>query len=240
MLAASTPATRKHDPDAERIEAVGTNYDTVQEIISESTSDEFGGIQTKVEGARDVSEHGIPAVIAKSTEPDIPHKDRYRQARGPYSSPSTVCVMTETDIERDVDEAQTAALELAKLSDAEQAGALHEIADAIEARTDESSRKTRDVNEGERLLEEGEYTQALVDRLKLSESKIESIAEMVRSVAGQDDPLGKTLSARELDETSELYKIAVPIGVVGTVFESRPTRSSRSPRSRSDRGTRSF
>lgn len=61
----------KHDPDAERIEAVGTNYDTVQEIISESTSDEFGGIQTKVEGARDVSEHGIPAVIAKSTEPDI-------------------------------------------------------------------------------------------------------------------------------------------------------------------------
>jgi len=45
---------------------------------------------------------------------------------------------------------------------------------------------------------------------------------MVRSVAGQDDPLGKTLSARELDEDLELYKIAVPIGVVGTVFESRP------------------
>ncbi|PGF16747.1 glutamate 5-kinase [Natrinema sp. CBA1119] len=61
----------KHDSDAERIEAVGTNYDTVQEIISESTSDGFGGIQTKVEGARDVSEHGIPAVIAKSTEPDV-------------------------------------------------------------------------------------------------------------------------------------------------------------------------
>ncbi|MFC6766258.1 glutamate 5-kinase [Natrinema soli] len=61
----------KRDPDAERIEAVGTNYDTVQEIISESTSDGFGGIQTKVEGARDVSEHGTPAVIAKSTEPDI-------------------------------------------------------------------------------------------------------------------------------------------------------------------------
>ncbi|MFB1065456.1 glutamate-5-semialdehyde dehydrogenase [Natrinema sp. H-ect4] len=131
--------------------------------------------------------------------------------------------MTETDIERDVDEAQTAALELAKLSDAERSGALHEIADAIEARTDEIlAENERDVNEGERLLEEGEYTQALVDRLKLSESKIESIADMVRSVAGQDDPLGKTLSARELDEDLELYKVAVPIGVVGTVFESRP------------------
>lgn len=61
----------KEDDDAERIEAVGRNYDTVQEIISETTSDGFGGIQTKVEGARDVSEHGIPAVIAKSTAPDI-------------------------------------------------------------------------------------------------------------------------------------------------------------------------
>ncbi|MDF9744317.1 glutamate 5-kinase [Natrinema salsiterrestre] len=61
----------KENPEAERIEAVGRNYDTVQDIISESTTDGFGGIQTKVEGARDVSEHGVPAVIAKSTEPDV-------------------------------------------------------------------------------------------------------------------------------------------------------------------------
>ncbi|MFA9417762.1 glutamate 5-kinase [Natrinema sp. HArc-T2] len=64
----------KRNDDAERIEAVGTNYDTVQDIISETTSEGFGGIQTKVEGARDVSEHGTPAVIAKSTEPDVLEK----------------------------------------------------------------------------------------------------------------------------------------------------------------------
>ncbi|TMT87407.1 glutamate 5-kinase [Haloterrigena sp. H1] len=64
----------KRDDDAERIEAVGANYDQVQEIISETTSEGFGGIQTKVEGARDVSEHGTPAVIAKSTEPDVLEK----------------------------------------------------------------------------------------------------------------------------------------------------------------------
>ncbi|ELY86696.1 glutamate-5-semialdehyde dehydrogenase [Natrinema altunense] len=131
--------------------------------------------------------------------------------------------MTETDIEADVEEAQHAALELAKLSDEERTAALHEIADAIEARTDEIlAENETDVEEGERLLEAGEYTQALVDRLKLSASKVESIAEMVRSVAEQDDPLGRTLSARELDDDLELYKVAVPIGVVGTVFESRP------------------
>ncbi len=131
--------------------------------------------------------------------------------------------MTETDIEADVEEAQHAALELAKLSDEERTAALHEIADAIEARTDEIlAENETDVEEGERLLEAGEYTQALVDRLKLSASKVESIAEMVHSVAEQDDPLGRTLSARELDDDLELYKVAVPIGVVGTVFESRP------------------
>jgi glutamate 5-kinase len=64
----------KEDDDAERIEAVGTNYDEVQRIVDETTSDGFGGIQTKVEGARDVSEHGVPAIIAKSTAPDILEK----------------------------------------------------------------------------------------------------------------------------------------------------------------------
>ena len=64
----------KRDPDAERIEAVGRNYDEVEAIIEESSTSVFGGIQTKVQGARKVSEHGTPAVIAKSTEPDVLEK----------------------------------------------------------------------------------------------------------------------------------------------------------------------
>jgi glutamate 5-kinase len=64
----------KEDPDAERIEAVGDNYDEVASIIDESSTDEFGGIRTKVQGARDVSEHGTPAIIAQSTEPDVLEK----------------------------------------------------------------------------------------------------------------------------------------------------------------------
>jgi len=64
----------KSDGDAELIEAVGENYAQVQEIVDESASESFGGIQTKVSGARTVSEHGTPAVIAKSTEPDVLEK----------------------------------------------------------------------------------------------------------------------------------------------------------------------
>jgi glutamate 5-kinase len=61
----------KENPDAERIEAVGTNYEAVRKLVNDSTTASFGGIRTKVEGARDVSERGIPAIIAGSAEPDV-------------------------------------------------------------------------------------------------------------------------------------------------------------------------
>jgi glutamate-5-semialdehyde dehydrogenase len=131
--------------------------------------------------------------------------------------------MTEQATERKVAEAQTAALELAKLDDDERSDALHAVADALLENEDRIlDANERDVTEGEELLDAGEYSQALVDRLKLSPSKLEDIASMVRSVAEQDDPLGRTLSARRLDDGLELYKVGVPIGVIGTVFESRP------------------
>ncbi|WP_254830679.1 glutamate-5-semialdehyde dehydrogenase [Haloglomus salinum] len=119
--------------------------------------------------------------------------------------------------------AERAALELATLSDEARSEALQDIADAIDANRDRIlEANERDVAEAETLLEQGEYTQALVDRLKLSDSKLDSIIEMVRSVAGQEDPLGRTLSARHLDDDLDLYKVSVPIGVVAAVFESRP------------------
>ncbi|WP_248896736.1 glutamate-5-semialdehyde dehydrogenase [Haloplanus halobius] len=131
--------------------------------------------------------------------------------------------MTEQTTEAKVAEAQTAALDLANVSDETRRAALHDIADAIEANTETILEANEDdVAEAEAMLEAGEYSRALVDRLELSASKLESIAEMVRSVAAQDDPLGKTLASRRLDDGLELYKLSVPIGVIGTVFESRP------------------
>ena len=61
----------KEDPTAERIEAVGRNYAEVEAIVDESATGQFGGIRTKVQGARTVSEHGTPAIIARSTDEDV-------------------------------------------------------------------------------------------------------------------------------------------------------------------------
>lgn len=128
-----------------------------------------------------------------------------------------------TDAERKAKEAESAALELSNVSDGDKSEALESIADEIEAREDELlEANARDVEEAEEMLERGEYTQALVDRLKLDSAKVSGIADMVRGVAEQDDPVGETLAARELDEGLTLYKVSVPIGVVGSVFESRP------------------
>jgi glutamate-5-semialdehyde dehydrogenase len=132
-----------------------------------------------------------------------------------------------TDVEADTDElarrAERAALRLANADEATRDEALRSIADAIREREEEIlAANASDVEAAEAMLADGEYTQALVDRLKLDATKVEEIASMVESVAEQDDPLGETLAARELDEDLELYRVAVPIGVVATVFESRP------------------
>jgi glutamate-5-semialdehyde dehydrogenase len=134
---------------------------------------------------------------------------------------------TDADLEADTDElarrAERAALRLANADEATRNEALRSIADAIREREAEIlEANAADVEAAEAMLADGEYTQALVDRLKLDATKVEEIASMVESVAEQDDPLGETLAARELDEDLELYRIAVPIGVVATVFESRP------------------
>jgi len=127
------------------------------------------------------------------------------------------------DTDAQVTAAGRAALRLANVGAADRDAALESIAGAIREREAEIlEANAEDVAEAEAMLERGEYTQALVDRLQLDSAKLDDIASMVESVAEQDDPLGATLSARELDDGLELYRVAVPIGVVATVFESRP------------------
>ena len=88
-----------------------------------------------------------------------------------------------------------------------------------------------DRNRG-RILEENRKDQeqarktglkdSLFKRLVLTDQKIDQIVESVRDVARLEDPVGKTLLARELDKGLVLRKTTVPIGVIGVIFESRP------------------
>ena len=70
--------------------------------------------------------------------------------------------------------------------------------------------------------EQDNISKALLKRLRFDENKINEVCTGIDSLIKLDDPVGKTISATELDEKLELYKVSCPIGVVGVIFESRP------------------
>ncbi|HDZ21357.1 hypothetical protein LCGC14_0432030 [marine sediment metagenome] len=65
-------------------------------------------------------------------------------------------------------------------------------------------------------------TDAMVDRLTLTDKRIEGMATALEQIAAQDDPVGKTISATNRPNGLRVEKRRVPIGVVGIIFESRP------------------
>ena len=62
----------------------------------------------------------------------------------------------------------------------------------------------------------------LLKRLKFDGEKIAEAVEGIRSLIGLPEPVGRTLSARQLDDGLTLYQVSCPIGVIGVIFESRP------------------
>jgi glutamate-5-semialdehyde dehydrogenase len=65
-------------------------------------------------------------------------------------------------------------------------------------------------------------TQALRDRLTLTEDRIAAMADGVLVVAALEDPIGEELESKSLESGLELRKVRVPLGVVAVVYEARP------------------
>ena len=78
-------------------------------------------------------------------------------------------------------------------------------------------------------LENGEksgLTASLLDRLRLSEERINGMADGVRQVAALPDPVGRVLDGRTLKNGLQIEKVTVPMGVIGIIFEARPNVTS--------------
>ncbi len=69
-------------------------------------------------------------------------------------------------------------------------------------------------------------SQALLDRLRLTESRVEAMASALEEVAGAPDPVGRILSGGVRPNGLLIEKISVPLGVVGIIFEARPNVAS--------------
>jgi glutamate-5-semialdehyde dehydrogenase len=62
----------------------------------------------------------------------------------------------------------------------------------------------------------------MLDRLMLSESRLEAIAQDVLAVAALPDPVGEVFDMRTLPNGLQLSRKRVPLGVIGAIYESRP------------------
>lgn len=73
-----------------------------------------------------------------------------------------------------------------------------------------------------KAAEEKGVKQSLIDRLRLTQQRIEDMAEGLRQVAGLDDPIGEVLSMKNRPNGLRIGTKRVPLGVAGIIYESRP------------------
>jgi glutamate-5-semialdehyde dehydrogenase len=119
--------------------------------------------------------------------------------------------------------ARTASRALARLSAESRNEALLAAAQAIEnAGRLILEANERDCSAAQQLVTAGKMSSAMFARLRVKEQGIQQMATQSREVARLEDPLGRLLSATQLDDGLVLHKESCPIGVIGVVFESRP------------------
>ncbi len=115
--------------------------------------------------------------------------------------------------------ARQAAAELAPLPRRAKDAALHAIADALVARSEEIV--TANAGDVAQARAAG-TSEAMIDRLSLTADRIAAIAAAVRHVASLPDPVGESVRGYTLPNGLELRQVRVPLGVVGIIYEGRP------------------
>ena len=124
-----------------------------------------------------------------------------------------------TDLIQMGKDAKQAAFLLSQLSHTEKNRALQIIAEQLE------QQQVHILAENARDIEEAKQnglSDALIDRLLLTESRIKAIANDVRHVISLADPVGKLIDGGVLDSGLKLERVRVPLGVIGTIYEARP------------------
>lgn len=133
------------------------------------------------------------------------------------SSPES---LAPADLARSLGErALAAARQLAVVPTERKNAALLDLADRIESATAEVvAANARDLEAGAANGLSG----AMLDRLRLTPSRLTALAVSVREVAALPDPVGETLDESRRPNGLKVKRVRVPLGVIGIVYESRP------------------
>ncbi len=112
-----------------------------------------------------------------------------------------------------------ASRQAAILTQTQKNAALAAMAEALLQKKQEIlSANAQDIQEGRAAG----LSESLLDRLALSESRVEDMASSVLQVAALEDPIGKVDRGFVTANGLQIYKVRVPLGVCGIIYEARP------------------
>ncbi len=139
------------------------------------------------------------------------------------NQPSAEAPHVEPDVDRLVLDAaaraKSAATSLAVATTATKDAALHAMADGLE----EAVAEILEANALDVARARAEGTpEPTVDRLALTQGRVEAMARGLREVAGLADPVGEVIRGSTLANGLELRQVRVPFGVVAIIYEARP------------------
>lgn len=115
-----------------------------------------------------------------------------------------------------LEQTHLAASSVRRLSDADKKALLNRLADLVE------ENQTAILAANQIDLDKKDDADPKKDRLMLNPARLKAIADSIRDVANLPSPAGQVLAERTLPNGILLRKVAVPLGVVGIIYESRP------------------
>ncbi|MBW2575686.1 MAG: glutamate-5-semialdehyde dehydrogenase [Deltaproteobacteria bacterium] len=116
-------------------------------------------------------------------------------------------------------EARAASKEIARCPSNKKNEVLLKIADKIEA----LAVYVREENQKDlAMAKEMGLSDAMIDRLTVTDATVKSMAKGLREVSQLNDPVGSTSRAWMRPNGLEVYKMRIPLGVIGIIYESRP------------------
>ena len=124
-----------------------------------------------------------------------------------------------TQIKNLAHEARKAATRMAGLSSATKNELLERMATALEQQRSELQQQNDlDVREARA----NKLAPAMIDRLILTDERIDAMAQGLREVAALPDPVGEVTSMWRRPSDIQVGRMRIPLGVIGIIFESRP------------------
>lgn len=77
-----------------------------------------------------------------------------------------------------------------------------------------------------KLAKQLDLSSAMQDRLYLNDSRIQDMANAIRQIASQTEPVGRVLDGWLTKDNLNIQKVSIPIGVIAIIYESRPNVTS--------------